>query len=84
MTDAKHGLAHERLLAAIEAIHFTPGNTVPFCIIKQLERKLITEALRVTRGNVSAATRPLRISRDKLRYQIKILHLRQHAHTHSS
>lgn len=86
MTDGKHGPAHEHLAAAIEAVHFTPGNTVHFSIIKQLKRKLITEALHQTHGNILRAALLLRISRDKLRYQIKILRLHHHSHptAHSS
>lgn len=81
MTDTKHGPVHERLAAAIEAVHFAPGDVVHFSIIKQLKRKLITEALHQTSGNVSRAARLLGIPRDKLRYQIKILHLGHQVHT---
>jgi DNA-binding NtrC family response regulator len=84
MTNAKHGSAHEHLVAAIEAVRFAPGNIVHFCIIKRLQRKLIIEALRQTNGNVSRAARLLGIPRDKLRYQIKILRLQARAPAHSS
>ncbi len=71
--------AQRRLTSAIRAIHFAPGNTIPFSVVQELQRRLIREALRMTDGNVLAASRVLKVKRDLVRYKILTLHMERYA-----
>ncbi len=80
-----HPPNQQRVLSVISGINFHDG-VVTYEAVERLKAKLVQQALKAAKGNVCAAARLLRIHRDRVRYQMRRLHLRArsvpHAHSH--